>query len=308
VISELKAGTNIKGAVFLVSKKAVRQTKANKDYLALTLRDKSGTIEARAWDPPKDLDIKVDDFVMVAAEVEEYREELQLKVKTIDFVPEAEINIADFLPCAERSGEEMYADLIVRINRDIQSADIKKLLLMVIENPAIKPGLLKAPAATMYHHAYIGGLLEHILSLWGASWSICAAYPDLDRDVLLAACVLHDIGKVQELSYEKSFKYTFIGNMAGHVLVGWSSVTFAMKQIQTPPAVRGAILHVIASHHGDEFGAAKPSTKEAVVFHHLDMIDSRMGGIRRALADDKDGGEFVRVPILGSKQVYRGRV
>lgn len=308
MIADLKAGAQIKGLVLLVSKKTTRQTKAKKDYWALTLRDKTGVIEGRAWDIPPSLDIKVDDFVTVSGEVDEYREELQIQIRTIDFVPESEVKLSDFLPAAAKPAQEMYDLLKSYIFTDISNEPLKALLKEIIESPSIKPGLLKAPAATMYHHAYTGGLLEHILSLWGAAKYVCLHYPKLDRDIILAACVLHDIGKVQELSYDRSFQYTAPGNLTGHVIIGTAIVMFAAQKLKTPGPIKLALLHLIASHHGDEFGAVKPQTREAVVFHHLDMIDSRLGGIERALEDDRDGEEFVRVPILGDKRMYRGKV
>jgi len=171
----------------------------------------------------------------------------------------------------------------------------------------------RAPAAKAMHHAYVGGLLEHVVSLCGLGRLMAQHYPELDGDLLVAAAVLHDIGKLEEMSYERAVQYTPEGELLGHILIGYEFVGRKMDAIPGfPPELRTLVLHMIASHHGQyDFGSPKlPMFREALVFHYLDEVDSRMGAIKRGLeapAAENDELWTGRVPALGRRLLRTDR-
>ncbi len=297
MVSELTPGPVI--GTYLVTKLQVAQTKLGKNYWRLTLGDKTGTVDCVMWDIPRDTSVKVDDFVKVEASVEMYKDALQMNIRTIAVVPDADVNIDDFLPRSAVEPQVMLATLMTELN-EITNDHLRELCIAVVK--ATEPQLLRSPAATYYHHAFVGGLLEHILSLMGAVNGICQHYR-LDRDLLITTCLTHDIGKCLELSAWKSLQYTTLGKLVGHVVLGIQLVDTLMGKRKVPNDLRLKVMHMIASHHGtlEHGAAAKPATREAMVFNYLDLIDSRMGGIERAFRDAPLTDELVKVPIMGGE-------
>ena len=179
---------------------------------------------------------------------------------------------------------------------------IKRLLEDVVNDPALVPKLKRAPAAMTMHHAFIGGLLEHVVSLIGLSRGVSAQYPELDADLLLAGIILHDIGKLDELSYARSTDYTTQGRLLGHITIGTLLVREKMKAIPGFPAQLATLIqHLILSHHGTyEFGSpALPQTREAVVLNFMDDMDSKMAAMRATLGGTSGNGEWTeRNPAL----------
>jgi len=189
----------------------------------------------------------------------------------------------------------------------MKNAWLKKLVLKVLGEPQIAARYKRAPAAKVMHHAYMGGLIEHVASLCGLAKQIAAHYPELDVDLLLTAAMLHDVGKLDEMSYDRAVQYTPEGELLGHILMGYELVGRKMDAIPGFPAeLRTLILHLIASHHGQyEFGSPKlPMFREALVFHYLDELDSRVGAMRRGLEAPSVEGEEIwtgRVAALGRR-------
>jgi 3'-5' exoribonuclease len=167
---------------------------------------------------------------------------------------------------------------------------LKKLLASVVEDPDISPKLKRAPAAMTMHHAYLGGLLEHMVSLCGLAKRIEQHYPEVDADLLLAGIVLHDIGKIEELNYSRAIRYTTEGELLGHIVIGLGIVQRKIEAIPNFPRPLAAVVeHLIVSHHGEyEFGSPKlPVVREAVLLHHLDDLDSKMAAMRATLSEPK---------------------
>jgi len=294
-ISDLNSEQNIT-TFFLVHEKEVRSTREGKPYLRLELGDRSGTIEARMWDqfeaPAKD--IGRDDFVKVQARVEIYKNRPQLSLQQLRLARPEEIDLADFLPHTKADVAKLYAQLLDDA-AGIANPWLKKLVAGILSNPAIAAKYKRAPAAKVMHHAYLGGLLEHVVSLCGLAKQIAAHYPELDLDLLLTASILHDVGKLDELCYDRAIGYTVEGQLLGHILMEFETVSKAMDAIEGfPPNLKTVVQHLLISHHGHyEFGSPKlPMIREALVFHYLDDLDSKLAAARAALAIDSGEPEW----------------
>lgn len=282
-------------AFFLVQSRELRSTREGKPYLALRLGDRTGAVEARMWEVEEaEGEFARDDVVKVEATVESYRGRTQLKVKRLRRAKDSEVELADFLPETQADVEALYAELL-EVARSLGNPHLRGLLLAVLEDPEIGPRLKKAPGAKSLHHAYRGGLIEHIVSLCRLCRLAAQNYPEVELDLLLTGALLHDIGKVYELSYERSFDYTTAGNLLGHIAIALELLSRKMDALAGFPAeLRTLVQHLLLSHHGRlEFGSpVTPRFAEAVLLHYLDDIDSKMEAIRSSLrAAEAEGRE-----------------
>ena len=292
LVSDISTEQNIT-TFFLVCEKEIRNTREGKPYLRLELGDRSGTIEARMWDQFETAakGINRDDFVKVQARVEIYKNRPQLSVMQVRLAKPEEIDLADFLPQTKADVAKMYAELL-EYAESITNPWLKKLVAGILNDPAMAARYKRAPAAKVMHHAYIGGLLEHVVSLCGLAKQAAAHYPELDLDLLLTAAMLHDVGKLDELCYERAIGYTVEGQLLGHIVMEVETVSKAMNGIEGfPPNLKTVVQHLLISHHGEyEFGSPKlPMIREALVFHYLDDLDSKLAAARAAL--DVDTGD-----------------
>jgi len=281
---------------FLVREKEIRNTREGKPYLRLELGDRSGTIEARMWDQfdVAVRDIGRDDFVKVSARVEIYRNKPQLALQQLRLAKPEEVDLADFLPHTKEDVAKLYAQLLEYAG-SIANPWLKKLVTGIISDPGIAAKYQRAPAAKVMHHAYLGGLLEHVIGLCGLAKQIAAHYPELDVDLLLTAAMLHDVGKLEELCYERAIGYTVEGQLLGHIVMELETVSKAMDAIEGfPPNLKAVVQHLLISHHGQyEFGSPKlPMVREALVFHYMDDLDSKLAAVRAALAVDSGEPEW----------------
>ena len=294
-VTDLGTEQNIT-SFFLVHEKEIRNTREGKSYLRLELGDRSGTIEARMWDQfdAAVKDINRDDFVKVQARVEIYRNRPQLSLQQLRLAKPEEIDLADFLLHTKEDVGKLYAQLLEYANA-IANPWLKKLVAGIVSNPEIAAKYKRAPAAKVMHHAYLGGLLEHVISLCGLAKQIAAHYPELDVDLLLTAAMLHDVGKLDELCYERAISYTVEGQLLGHIMMEFETVSRAMDAIEGFPAnLKTVVQHLLISHHGQyEFGSPKlPMIREALAFHYLDDLDSKLAAARAALALDSGEPEW----------------
>jgi len=295
MVSDLAADQTISG-FFLVHEKEVRNTAAGKPYLRMELGDSSGTVEARMWDQFETAakDVHRDDFVKVQARVEIYRNKTQLSLMQFRLAKPEEINLADFLPHTAYDVEELFKGLLTDAE-GMKNPWLKQLVLKVLSDPQLVAKYKRAPAAKVMHHAYIGGLLEHVAGLCGLAKQIAAHYPELDVDLLLMAAMLHDVGKLDELCFERAVNYTTEGQLLGHIVMEFETVSKAMDSIEGFPAnLKTVVQHILISHHGQyEFGSPKlPMIREALVFHYLDDMDSKLAAVRAALASDSGEPEW----------------
>jgi len=283
-------------AFFLVHAKEIRNTKEGKQYLRMELGDRSGTIEARMWTKFEVMvqDVARDDFVKVEGRVELYRDKPQLALLQFRKAKPEEIELADFLPHTKEDVEKMYARLL-DYAKEIRNAWLQQLVLSIVNDPAIATRYKKAPAAKTMHHAYLGGLLEHVVGLCGLAKKAAEHYRELDLDLLLTVAILHDVGKLDELCYARAIGYTTDGQLLGHIVMELETVLHAIDKIPGfPSELKTVVQHLLISHHGQyEFGSPKlPMIREAMVFHYLDDMDSKMAAVRSALASESGDDEW----------------
>ena len=273
---------------FLVHEMEIRSTAAGKAYLRMELGDRSGTVESRMWDQFESYakDVHRDDFVKVQGRVELYRNKFQLVLQQFRLAKPEEIELGDFLPHTPYNVDELFQQLLAHI-AEIKNPWLKQLATSIFSDPQIIVRFKRAPAAKVMHHAYLGGLLEHVVGLGALAKHIAAHYPELDVDLLLIAALLHDVGKLDELCYERAVGYTTEGQLLGHIVMELGTVSKAMDSIEGfPPKLKTVVQHILISHHGEyEFGSPKlPMIREALVFHYLDDLDSKLAAVRAALA------------------------
>jgi len=269
----------------LVCEKETRTAKSGKPWLRLSLGDRTGRIEARMWDNFAEIEktFVCNDVVDVRGRVDVYQDEAQLIVEQILLAPKAALD--DFLPHTKHDIEQLYAQLRGEIST-IRNPWLRRLLISFVDDPELAVKLKRAPAAMTMHHAYLGGLLEHIVSLCGLAQRVAQHYPEVDSDLLLTGIVLHDIGKTEELCYSRAISYTTEGQLLGHIVIGLRMVQEKIAEIPDfPRSLAVLVEHLIVSHHGSyEFGSPKlPVVREAVLLNHLDDLDSKMAAMRETL-------------------------
>ncbi|NLX93421.1 MAG: HD domain-containing protein [Clostridiales bacterium] len=278
-------------------------------YLDLVLTDAHGEMTAKFWDYKEDLHAKyaAGQLIRVRGTLNEYNGIEQLRVEKIRPVVESdEVDINDFVPGAEYSGEAMLAEIYTVVN-SFKDEPLKQLITAILDER--KDKLLYWPAAFKLHHAMRGGLLYHTLSILRLAQGLCKIYPFVDHDLLFAGVVLHDIAKTQEFEVEDTgivSGYTTDGNLVGHLVRGAMAVERIGSKLGTPKELMMLLEHMIISHHGEpEFGAAvRPMFLEAEILAQLDMMDARIYAIAQAV-EAVDGGEFtVRQWSLDNRKLY----
>jgi 3'-5' exoribonuclease len=289
-LSELQPNQTVTG-IFLVSYKDVRQKKSGDPYLSLTLTDRTGELDAKMWDNAAEAlnTFERDDFVRIKGLLQIFQNRPQLTLHKIQPVPESEVDLADYLPASRRDRDEMFRELQGWI-AGMSEPHLKHLLEVIFADEEVALAYRTAPAAKTVHHNWIGGLIEHVLSLCTLAKSSAAHYPHIDFDLLLTGVLLHDIGKIRELHYARSFGYTTEGQLLGHIQIGVQMVLEKLRAIPDfPPRLRDLVVHMILSHHGElEFGSPKiPMFPEALLLHLIDNMDSKMECMRSLIDRDQ---------------------
>ncbi len=287
-LRELKPD-EIADAVFLVQSKEIRQKRTGEPYLSLHLSDKTGEIEARMWDNVAEVMGKFerDDFIKVRGQLQIYNTRPQFIVHKLRRMEDAEVDFADFFPCSARDAEQMWNELRTLI-RELPNPHLRRLLDAFLDDPEIAVRYRTAPAAKSIHHAFRAGLLEHVLSLCGLARPIAAHYNAaregaVDWSLMVAGIVMHDIGKIYELTYDRGFAYSTQGQLIGHIAIGMRMLSDKLRAFpEFPEDLRTLLEHMILSHHGKlEFGSPKvPLFAEALLLHYLDDMDSKMECMR----------------------------
>ncbi|MGR3177924.1 MAG: 3'-5' exoribonuclease YhaM family protein [Candidatus Anammoxibacter sp.] len=291
LISDLKSGNTV-NQVFLVQKSEVRTTKTGSFYITAQLADRTGTIAARVWNASNDqIDIfGGNDILNVKGRVESFQNNLQLIVDTFSTVDESTLDLQTLLPSTDKDVMVLMAELKEMLFTT-KNPHILQLFTIFFEDDEFCKKLSTAPAAVQYHHAYLGGLLEHIVSVLKLATSILPNYPEMDKDLLFAGIFFHDIGKVKELSYSKAFKYTDEGMLIGHLISGVKMINEKVRQIKDfPDDLLHVIEHLVLSHHGEyEWGSPKlPMTVEAIALHYLDNLDAKIFAFNKAITNDNN--------------------
>lgn len=312
-IKDLIAGQEIEG-IYLVGEVTLRAAKNGSKYIQATLCDKTGSVPARHWDA-NEIDFnnyRTTSYVTVRGRVETYKNAMQMIVFAVQSCPAEGINTSDFLPISTRPLEEMEGEFNALLET-FTDPDYKALLKDIFADKSVRERYMKGPAASAVHHAWIGGLVEHVLSACKTAQAIAEQRPYLNRDLLLAGVLLHDIGKIEEIDSGPGFNYTDTGRLCGHITLGALLVErFILKLPNFPRAKRDVLIHMILSHHGElEYGSpVKPCTAEAVALHHLECLDAKVQGIQTIIERERAGGndgawsDFARV-VDG--RIYKGQ-
>ena len=282
-VREIDPGCTIK-STFVVRKKQIKLARSGDPYIALELSDKTGTISAKVWqrvDLIKDL-FKEDDVVYISGRAVSYRDHLEIKIASLNKIKEEDIDYEDYLPSLKRDKDELIGYLFYFIE-EIYNPFLSRLLNDFFRNEDFFKDFINAPAAKVFHHAYLGGLLEHTVSVAILCENVAQLYLEVDKDILLTAAMLHDIGKVSELEFKKRIGYSDEGKFIGHLIIGERMITEKIKEIPGfPNDLELKLRHAILSHHGElEWGSPKkPSTIEALILHHIDNLDAKVSGYR----------------------------
>jgi 3'-5' exoribonuclease len=276
---------------FLVHVKEIRQKKSGEYYLSLTLGDRTGDLDAKMWDNVNDvLDaFERDDFVKVKGMVQVFHNRPQLTIHKLRRMDESEIDFADYFPASKRDPQEMWRELC-GIVEGVGNPHLKSLLEAFFHDEEIARRYRLAPAAKQIHHAFLGGLIEHVLSVCALARLTADHYPNIDRDLLITGALLHDIGKIYELSYDRGFSYSEEGQLIGHISIATRMLHEKLRGLPAfPVRLQALVEHMILSHHGRlEFGSPKlPSFPEALLLHYLDDMDSKMECMRALIEQDR---------------------
>ncbi len=293
VSDAVKQENKVVSTCFLVTSKQLKPKRSGELYLDLMLADCTGQISAKMWDnvgaTAERFD--VDDVIRVKGVFNRYNNRFQFTIRTLEAkLAEQEIDFGDFLPKTAYDIEELWRELGAFVET-ICEPHLKALLRAFMADAEIARGFKQAPAAKTLHHACIGGLLEHVVSLFRSCDLVVRNYPLVSRDLLLAGAFLHDIGKIHELSFSRSFGYTTEGQLLGHMIIELEMLHAKTAQLGNfPDNLRVALEHLIISHHGAyEFGSPKlPMFPEALMLHCLDDLDSKMESMRAQLEKDAE--------------------
>jgi 3'-5' exoribonuclease len=277
-------------SVFLVREKSLHTGKSGKAYLSVSLSDKTGHMDGRIWDNAVNWDeqFSADDFVLVKGTIQFFQNRRQCVVHSVEVIESFGVDLKDFLPTSARPPEEMMTELM-GIVANVQNSFLRQLLEKTLTDGEIRPLFMAAPAAKTIHHAYLGGLLEHVLSICGIMKFLAEHYPFLDRDLLIFGAIYHDIGKIWELRFDTSIGYTDVGRWVGHIPLGSELIEKKAAEISNFPfELKNICKHITLSHHGKlEYGSPKlPSILEAVVVGYIDDLDSKVNSIFGMMKSD----------------------
>jgi 3'-5' exoribonuclease len=315
-ITELVGGAQA-DQVFLATRKQLRPNRNGQLYLQVELADRSGAITGRMWNASDEDFESFDegDYVRVEGTVQLYSGALQIIVTAIGRVDPRSVDESEFRVLSTADVDRLAGEMSHLLGT-VRSAPLRRLVDAVLADAELMAAFKRSPAGVKQHHAYAGGLLEHVDNLLHRADLVAPRYPAVDRDLLLVGVLLHDIGKTLELESERGFSYTDAGQLLGHVLLGLELVEEKIREVEertgeafdAETAVR--VKHMIASHHGEyAFGAPKlPMTLEAIALHHLDQLDARMAGTLQLMQNEAalDGGWTQYHANLGRK-FFKGR-
>jgi 3'-5' exoribonuclease len=293
-VRELKPD-ELSTAVFLVSTKEVRQKRTGEPYLSLVLSDRTGEIDSKMWDNVSEIidTFDRDDFVKVKGLMQLYNNRPQFTIHKLRRMEDHEVDFRDFFPASRQNADAMWKELRDMVST-IRNGHIRGLVNAFLDDPEIASRFQVAPAAKQIHHAFRSGLLEHVLSLMKLATVVAGHYCAIqtgavDVDLLYAGIVLHDIGKIYELTYDRGFGYTAEGQLLGHIAIGVRMIEEKLRAFPDfPVELRNLIEHMVLSHHGQlEFGSPKvPMFPEAMLLHYIDDMDSKMENMRALIDRD----------------------
>lgn len=309
-IKDIREKEHVTGT-FLVTRKESGVSKNGKAYLTLKIMDSTGELEARVWDEAEELGRKFqkNDVVNLKGFAVAYQGGVQVNISAISALKEGDYSIRDFLPASRKDPKKMMEELD-RIISSIKDVHVKALLDSIFDDRELRASFMDAPAAKTMHHPYLGGLLEHVLSICGLADKAVEHYGSvINRDLLIAGAILHDIGKIYELSFKRSFDYTDEGRLIGHITLGVELIDKKIAGMKGFPRELAVMLkHMLLSHHGHlEFGSPKrPKTIEALMLYYLDDLDAKINAIMTLKDNSRDGEPWTPYQKLFERYIYTG--
>lgn len=309
-VNQIQAG-EVLADWFVLTEKNMAQKKDGNNYLNLVLSDRTGSIKGVAWDNVEKLSSQAETGAVVAVKgnVGEYRDQLQVVVREMTGVSPEETDPADFMLSTARDIPRMF-DRVVALSESLDAWYLKALLRAFWEDESFTTQFKRAPAAKKMHHAYIGGLLEHTLSMTVLADKIAEHYNGIDRDLLVAGAILHDIGKIREFTYDMGIDYSDEGRLVNHIVIGLQMMEEKIRTIASFPEEAALLLkHMLVSHHGSkELGSPEPpKTIEAVMLNCIDEMDSRIQAIREFMGKEDTGETWTSFHRLLGRHFYRGK-
>jgi len=297
--------------LFALSAKNLSQTRNGKPYLNLTVSDRTGHIKGVVWEQADSIGSRISsgDIVRVRGSVSEYRDALQIVIREAEPGPTDGIDPADFMPACRRDVDGMF-ERLVDMTAAMEKAHWRALFELFWLDEAFVGRFKSAPAAKIMHHAYGGGLLEHVLSMASLADKIGRHYEGVDRELLVAGAILHDIGKTREFDYLFRIDYSDEGRLLNHITLGLQMIDDKLRQLDSFPPEQALLLkHLVVSHHGArEFGSPEPpKTIEAVLLNYIDEIDAKVNGIREFMAAEDPSQAWTSYHRILERHFYRGR-
>ncbi len=309
-VNTIKAGQTVDD-IFVAREKQLAHKKDGDPYLTIGLVDRSGNIKGVVWDNVEAISkaFVAGDFVRVKGNANEYRETLQLVVQHLERLDPAEIDARDFLPATERDVDQMLERLI-QIGQMVENKHLSRLLAAFFEDKAFVDRFKTAPAGKKMHHAYLGGLIEHTLSIAMLIQAIAGHYKGIDKDLLLTGGILHDIGKIHELSYDTHIDYSDAGRLLNHIVIGVELLEAKIATIDDFPKDLALVLkHMIVSHHGTRgFGSPEPpKTLEALILYYLDELDAKVTAVRTFMDAEDPEAVWTSYHKVFERFFYKGK-
>lgn len=277
---------------FLVAEKNMAFSQKGSPYLTVKLKDRTGEIESKVWENAIELDklFKKGDIIFIEGRAANYKNSIQISIINIKKILWEEVEPADYLPAVKGDVRKMFGELLGYIE-NINDKFLKTLLDAFFQNEETVSLFQRAPAAKGFHHIYLGGLLEHTLSVVRLLDKVSGHYSVLDKDMLITGGILHDIGKIYEFSYNNIIDYSDEGRLIGHIVMGVEMINQKIAAIENfPQQLALELRHIILSHHGEfEFGSPKrPKTLEALVVHYIDDLDAKFNAFQTFMNDSPD--------------------
>ncbi|MCD6562120.1 MAG: CRISPR-associated endonuclease Cas3'' [Deltaproteobacteria bacterium] len=309
-IKDISENDAVKGC-YLVKKKSSGTTRRGEPFLSLILSDRTGEVEAKIWDRAEELTplFHEADIIEIIGNAGSYRDRIQLRISQIR-VPDGEIDPGIFLESTTADISSMMNSLR-QILLEVNNTYLRKLIDMFLGDRQFVSMLKKAPAAKNFHHCYLGGLLEHTLSVCRIARMVADHYPQLDKNLLITAAFLHDIGKIKEFKFDYQIEYTDEGRLIGHIVLSVAMLSDKLVEFRNfPEDLAIKLKHMILSHHGQyEFGSPKrPKILEAFALHMVDDLDAKMTGINRMLQRDNREGSWTDFNRLFERYLLKGEV
>ena len=307
-IKDIRENVKVEGD-YLVKSKVVSQTRQGNPFLTLKLCDRTGTVEARVWDRAEEIStqFKEGDIVTITGQASTYRNKIQIQINELR-LNKSSADPAIFQESTPNDVPQMLSEL-KKLTQRIKNLHLRVLIESFMADHQFILQFKNAPAAKMFHHSYLGGLLEHTLSVSQMAVLVAEHYPDLDGDLLLTGAILHDIGKIDELNFELNIDYSDKGRLLGHIVLGVLMVEEKLKtQKDFPSELALRLKHLILSHHGEfDLGSPKrPKFLEAFALHLIDDMDAKINGLSRLLKDDRQDGSWTAFNNLFQRYLFKG--